>query len=144
MITPIGVGRQVEVIAVNQEERHYRWGEVVNGVQIGIWASRSDLQGEAPDVELRVAVRNRSDDHRALGTDFTLHASDGGREFKHGSGPRSGQPQPIEPGGFREVLGWHLGPEELSPGQNTVWVVYHDLDGNQIRSGRLQIVVADS
>lgn len=121
----------------------YEWGEVVDGLQLGLWASRSTVEVGRP-ADLRAAVGNRASGPAEVGSDFGLCVCHGGEVSEHRSGPRWSGTRRVAGGAVEELLGWRLGLEQLEAGRNTVWVEYDPPSGERVRSGRVEFVARDS
>ena len=107
--------------------------------QIGIWPARVSIE-LGKRVELRAAVQNVSNHPIGLGQAFGLAVKHGEEVHKYFGGPRSSEPIFLEPGEFKEILGWSLGEESsLKVGLSRCWVIYRAEDGEEIRSAVAEV-----
>ena len=122
----------------------FQWGEVVEGIQIGLWCSQQ-LVEVGKQVELRAAVRNVSEEPYQLGNEFGLAIQRNDEEvYENFGGPRSTTPALLEPGEFQELFGWRLGEDLTSKsGIYKCWVVYRPAEGKEIRSKIITVEVGN-
>lgn len=113
----------------------FQWGEMEEGIQIGLWCSQHSVE-VGKHAELRAAVRNLSGRRTELGNEFGLAIQRTGEElFEYFGGPRPTTPTLLESGEFRELFGWRLGePFTLRIGVYQCWVAYRPKEGKEMRS----------
>ncbi len=122
----------------------FQWGEMEEGIQIGLWCSQQ-LVEVGKHTQLRAAVRNISGRQSYLGNEFGLAIQRNGEEvFEDFGGPRSTAPVLLEPGEFRELFGWRLGEHlTLKSGAYQCWVVYRPKGGKEMRSKIITVEVGN-
>lgn len=105
------------------------WGETTGAILIGLWASTVRVE-PGKGIQLRAAVQNIAPLPAELGPDFVLAVQHQEEVFEQAGGPRWSEPIVLQPGEFRELLGWSLSEESgLKAGLNRCWVTYRSGEG---------------
>lgn len=119
----------------------FHWGKVEGPVKVGIWAAPIAIEPRKK-VELRAAVHNVSNHLIELGHDFGLAVKHSEEIIEYFGGPRSSAAICLEPGEFREILGWSLDEESgIKASINHCWVIYRTESGEEIQSAVVEIEV---
>ena len=118
----------------------FHWGKEEGPVKIGIWVAQAAVE-PGKKVELRAAVQNMSNHPSELGHAFGVVVKHGEEINEFFGGPRSSTPIFLEPGEFREILGWALSEEGgLRDGINECWIIYR-AGGEELQSAVVEIDV---
>lgn len=122
---------------------NFRWSKEEEQIRIGIWAAGSVVEpGEK--LELRAAVRNVSNHPIELVHEFGLAVKHDQEITEFPGGPRSSGAIHLEPGEFREILGWSLHEESgLRAGINRYRVIAR-VAGRELQSAEVEIEVRGS
>jgi hypothetical protein len=120
--------------------KDFHWGNAEGPVKLGIRTAQAAV-GPGENLEIRAAVQNVSNQRIELWHDFGLAVKHGEDVNENFSGPRSSAPIFLEPGEFKEILGWSLSREiGLKDGINECWVIYRTA-GEELQSAVVKIEV---
>lgn len=118
--------------------KDFHWGKTEGPFRIGIWAARQTAE-PGKRLALRAAVHNVSNDPIGIGHGFGLVVKHDGEVHESFGGPRSSGPILLEPGEFKELLGWSLDEESgLQVGINECWVAFRG-EVEELRSAVIEI-----
>lgn len=118
----------------------YHWTEAPDGaLAIGLWAEQA-VVSEGASLNLRAAVRNRSEATVRVGPEFSLVMQAGAALEEAPSGPRWSEPMALPAGDVRDILSWAVDAEWVPRSSEPVafWVEYRPPGAAHVVSGTVR------